>query len=188
MLRLKLHTHSSVGLQVSEVFSKQLRLLLVHCVICQIILTLTTFLTLALQLALEVQVCYCLIISVHVFSTVLTLLLRGVVIPENKVLDKEDLGITEAGALSVVTPYSGDLRFHYPEDDTLVQPDNSLNYFWISSNQTFSNNGSHIARLRRRRDEEQSNSQEGVWRCSVPSDANGGRRSIYFGLYSRGML
>ena len=36
------------------------------------------------------------------------------VIPENEVLDKEDLGTDEAGALSVVTPYSGALSFHYP--------------------------------------------------------------------------
>ena len=130
----------------------------------------------------------CACVLIHVFSTELTLLLRGVVIPENEVLDKEDLGTDEAGALSVVTTYSGDLSFHYPEGDFLVQPDNGLNYFWISSNHTFSNNGSHIARLRRRREGAQSTSQEGVWRCSVPSNANGGRRSIYFGLYSRGML
>ena len=60
----------------------------------------------------------------------------------------------------------------------------SFGYFYISSNQTFSND-SQIIRLRRRRDEEQSTSQEGVWRCSVPSDASGGRRNIYFGLYTR---
>ena len=131
----------------------------------------------------------CTCVLIHVFSTELTLLLRGEVIPENEVLDKEDLGVypDEAGALSVVTPHSGALKFHYPESDALVQPE-SVGYFWISSNQTFSNNGSHIARLRRRRDEEQSPGQEGVWRCSVPSDASGGRQSIYFGLYSRGML
>ena len=121
------------------------------------------------------------------FSTELTLLLRGVVIPENEVLDKEDLGVypDEAGALSVVTPYSGDLSFHYPYNDNRVQPE-SRGYFYISSNQTFSN-GSQIIRLRRRRDEEQT-SQEGVWRCSVPSDAIGGRRSIYFGVYTRSRL
>ena len=128
----------------------------------------------------------CTCVLIHVFSTELTLLLRGVVIPENEVLDKEDLGTDEAGALSVVTPYSGALRFHYPISDILVPTENP-NYFWISSNDTFSN-GSQIVRLRRSRDEEQSTSQEGVWRCSVPSDANGGRQSIYFGLYSRGML
>ena len=128
--------------------------------------------------------CYCLIISVHVFSTELTLLLRGVVIPENEVLDKEDLGVypDEAGALSVVTPYSGALSFHYPTD--ALVPEESVGFFWISSTETFSN-GSQIIRLRRREEREQSASQEGVWRCSVPSDASGGRRNIYFGLYTR---
>ena len=113
------------------------------------------------------------------------LLLRGVVIPENEVLDKEDLGVypDEAGALSVVTPYSGALSFHYPSSDLLVREE-SVGYFTISSTETFSN-GSQIIRLTRRRDAEQSGSQEGVWRCSVPSDASGGRRSIYFGLYTR---
>ena len=128
----------------------------------------------------------CTCVLTHVFSTELTLLLRGVDIPENEVLDKEDVGTTDAGALSVVTPYSGALSFHYSNSDSRV-PDISRNFFWITSTGTFSN-GSQIIRLRRSRDEEQSDSQEGVWRCSVPSDANGGRRSIYFGLYSRGML
>ena len=106
-------------------------------------------------------------------------------IPENEVLDKEDVGVypDEAGALSVVTPYSGDLSFHYPDSDALVQPE-SRGYFYISSTETFSND-SQIIRLTRRIDVEQSTSQEGVWRCSVPSDANGGRRSIYFGFYTR---
>ena len=125
----------------------------------------------------------CACVLIHVFSTELTLLLRGVAIPENEVLDKEDLGTDEAGALSVVTPYSGDLSFHYPDDDSSV-PGESANFRWITSTETFFN-GSQIIRLTRRRDEEQSDSQEGVWRCSVPSDANGGRRSIYFGLYTR---
>ena len=104
-------------------------------------------------------------------------------IPENEVLDKEDLGTDEGGALSVVTPYSGDLSFHYPHSDLRV-PNISRGYFWITSTGSL-DNGSQIIRLRRRNDTEQSGSQEGVWRCSVPSDANGGRRSIYFGLYTR---
>ena len=106
------------------------------------------------------------------------------VIPENEVLDKEDLGVypDEAGALSVVTPYSGALSFHYATD--ALVPEESVGYFWISSTETFSN-GSRIIRLTRREEREQSTSQEGVWRCSVPSDASGGRRSIYFGLYTR---
>ena len=107
-------------------------------------------------------------------------------IPENEVLDKEDLGITEAGALSVVTPYSGDLSFHYPYSDSQVSEE-SVGFFWISSTGLLSND-SRIIRLRRREEREQSDSQEGVWRCEVPSDANGGQRSIYFGLYTRGML
>ena len=106
------------------------------------------------------------------------------VIPENEVLDKEDLGTDVAGALSVVTPYSGALRFHYPTD-SLVQEE-SVGYFWISSTETFSND-SQIIRLRRRRDEEQSTSHEGVWRCEVP-DAPGSQRSINFGLYTRHRL
>ena len=107
------------------------------------------------------------------------------VIPENEVLDKEDLGVypDEAGALSVVTPYSGDLSFHYPDFDSLVREE-SFGFFYITSTETFTND-SRIIRLTRRRDQEQSTSQEGVWRCSVPSDASGGRRSIYFGLYTR---
>ena len=125
----------------------------------------------------------CACVLIHVFSTELTLLLRGVDIPENEVLDKEDLGITEAGALSVVTPYSGAVSFHYPNSDQQV-PGESTNFHWITSTETFSN-GSRIIRLRRREESEQSDSQEGVWRCSVPSDANGSRWSIYFGLYTR---
>ena len=89
----------------------------------------------------------------------------------------------EAGALSVVTPYSGYLSCHYPGNDFLVAEE-SVGYFTISSTETFSN-GSRIIRLTRREAREQSDSQEGVWRCSVPSDASGGRRSIYFGLYTR---
>ena len=104
-------------------------------------------------------------------------------IPENEVLDKEDLGTDEAGALSVVTPYSGALSFHYSFNDALVQGE-SVGFFYISSTETFSN-GSQIIRLTRREEREQSTTQEGVWRCSVPSDASGGRRSIYFGLYTR---
>ena len=125
----------------------------------------------------------CACVLIHVFSTELSLLLRGVVIPENKVLDKEDVGTDEAGALSVVTPYSGDLSFHYSNRDQLV-PDISGGFFWITSTETFSN-GSQIIRLRRREESEQSTSQEGVWRCSVPSDVSGSLRSIYFGLYTR---
>ena len=126
-------------------------------------------------------------VSCDIPSTELTLLLRGVAIPENEVLDKEDLGTDEPGALSVVTPYSGALSFHYPFDDVPVSEE-SIGYFWISSAETFSINGSQIIRLRRRRDEEQSDSQEGIWRCSVPSDDSGGRQSIYFGLYSQSRL
>ena len=96
------------------------------------------------------------------------------------------MGTDEAGALSVVTPYSGALSFHYPYGDFQV-PGDSAGFHWISSTTTFSN-GSQNVRLRRRTDTEQSDSQEGVWRCSVPSDANGGRRSIYFGLYTRHMF
>ena len=75
------------------------------------------------------------ILRFETFSfTELTLLLhRGVTIPENEVLDKEDLGTDEAGALSVVTPYSaGNLSFHYPNSNQLVQEE-SLGFFWISS-------------------------------------------------------
>ena len=185
MLRLKLHTHSSVGLQVSEVFSKQLRLLLVHYVMIDTDTHDILNFSFATGLGSSSVLLFnnkCACVLPHVFSTVLTLLLRGVVIPENEVLDKEDLGTDEAGALSVVTPYSGDLSFHYATNGLV--PEESVGYFYISSTETFSN-GSRIIRLRRRRDEEQSTSQEGVWRCSVPSDANGGRRNIYFGLYSR---
>ena len=68
---------------------------------------------------------------------------------------------SKCAALSVVTPYSaGDLSFHYPNSNQLVQEE-SLGLFWISSTETFSN-GSQIIRLRRRRDQEQFHAQEGV--------------------------
>ena len=86
-----------------------------------------------------------------------------------------------------MTPYSGALSFHYPFDDVPVSEE-SIVFFWISSAETFSINGSQIIRLRRRRDDEQSDSQEGIWRCSVPSNDSGGRQSIYFGLYSQSRL
>ena len=128
------------------------------------------------------------LLILSLFSTELTLLLGGEVIPENEVLDKEDLSVypNEAGALSVVTPYSGDLSFHYPYSDSRV-PEASANYRWITSTGTFTN-GSQIIRLSRKNNDEQSDSQEGVWRCSVPSDASGGRQSIYFGLYTHSRL
>ena len=187
MLRLKLHTHSSVGLQVSEVLSKQLRLLLVHYVIIDTDTHDILNFSFATGLGSSSVLLFnnkCACVLPHVFSTVLTLLLRGAVIPENEVLDKEDLGTDEAGALSVVTPYSGALRFRYP--DNLLVREESVGYFYISSTATFSND-SRIIRLRRRQEREQSTSQEGVWRCEVP-DATGSQRSINFGLYTRRRL
>ena len=55
------------------------------------------------------------------------------VIPANEVLDKEDLGTDEAGALSVVTPYSGALSFHYPYNE----PEENRMWLWFASTETF---------------------------------------------------
>ena len=67
--------------------------------------------------------CVCLCVCVHVFMAVLgthTICIGT---------------MNEAGALSVVTPYSaGDLSFHYPNSNQLVQEE-SLGLFWNRNQQ-----------------------------------------------------